>query len=196
MENCEDFEEILSCHWPHLFATIDPSSPITLSKLSSRNWLISSSNGFSYVLKSVSTSSINNLDFELQYLIDLNRFFSSEYRVPIPISTINGQSHANGRYWLYEYIEGKVYADNDTTHLFEEQQLISLAKAIAKYHQFLMTHSPSLATNKRSTTREHLLEELKQAAVSISLSKQSNLFLLLPSKKGFDSSKFINHRWN
>jgi hypothetical protein len=32
-----------------------------------------------------------------------------------------------------------------------------------------MTHSPSLATNKRSTTREHLLEELKQAAVNICL---------------------------
>jgi len=173
MENPEDFEHILSCHWPHLFANVDPTSPITLSKLSTRNWLISSSNGLSYVLKSASSSSINTLDFELQYLIDLNRFFANEYRVPIPISTVNGQSHANGRYWLYEYIDGKVYADNDTTHLFDERELISLAKCISKYHQFLMTHSPSLATNKRSTTREHLLDELKQAADSIPQSSSS-----------------------
>ena len=165
MENLEDFEEILSCHWPHLFATVESTTPITLSKLSTRNWLITAPSNISYVLKSVSTSSINNLDFELQYLIDLNRFFSNQYRVPIPIPTINGQNHANGRYWLYEHIDGKVYADNDTTHLFDEKELISLAKSIAKYHQFLMTHSPSLATNKRSTTREHLLDELKQAAV-------------------------------
>jgi hypothetical protein len=173
MENPEDLEHILSCHWPHLFASVDPTSPITLSKLSTRNWLISSSNGLSYVLKSASSSSINSLDFELEYLIDLNRFFSNEYRVPVPISTITGQCHANGRYWLYEYIDGKVYADNDTTHLFDEKELISLAKCISKYHQFLMTHSPSLATNKRSTTREHLLDELKQAAV-----KYLDLFFL------------------
>ncbi|CAF1027006.1 unnamed protein product [Adineta steineri] len=30
-----------------------------------------------------------------------------------------------------------------------------------------MTHSPSLTTNKRCTTGEHLLDELKQAANSI-----------------------------
>ena len=90
---------------------------------------------------------------------------SSEYRVPLPVSTYTGQRHANGRYWLYEFIDGKVYADNDTSHLFDEKELISLAKCISKYHQFLMTHSPSLATNQRSTTREHLIDELKQAAV-------------------------------
>jgi hypothetical protein len=164
-----DLEHILSCHWPHLFASVDPTTPITLSKVSTRNWLISSSGGSSYILKSASSSSINSLDFELQYLIDLNRFLANEYRVPVPIPTVTGQSHANGRYWLYEYIDGKVYADNDTTHLFDEKELISLAKCTSKYHQFLMTHSPSLATNKRSTTREHLLEELKQAAVNICL---------------------------
>ncbi len=90
--------------------SIDPTTPITLSKLSTRNWLISSSSGLSYILKSASSLSINSLDFELQYLIDLNRFLSNEYRVPVPISTVTGQSHANGRYWLYEYIDGKVYA--------------------------------------------------------------------------------------
>ena len=166
MENPEDIEEILSVHWPHIFASVDSSSPITLTKLSIRNWLISSPTGQSYILKSTSTSSsINSIDFELQYLIDLNQFFANEYRVPIPIATINQLNHATGRFWLYEYIDGKVYADNDTTHLFDERELISLAKCTSKYHQFLMTHSPSLATNKRSTTREHLLEELKQAAV-------------------------------
>ncbi|CAF3444511.1 unnamed protein product, partial [Rotaria sp. Silwood2] len=173
MENPEDLEHILSCHWPHLFASIDPTTPITLSKLSTRNWLISSTSGLSYVLKSASSLSINSLDFELQYLIDLNRFLSNEYRVPQPISTVTGQYHANGRYWLYEYIDGKVYADNDTSHLFDEKELISLAKCISKYHQFLMTHSPSLATNKRSTTREHLIDELKQAADGIPQSSSS-----------------------
>ena len=170
MENPDDFEEILSCHWPHLFTSIDPSSPLTLSKISARNWLITSSSSppSSFILKS-SSSSTNSLDFELQYLLDLNRFFSDEYRVPVPLLTYSGHNHANGKYWLYEYLPGHVYADNDTTHLFEEKQLISLAKSIAKYHQFLMTHSPSLATNKRSTTREHLLEELKQAAVNFLL---------------------------
>jgi len=170
MENPEDLEHILSCYWPHLFNSIDPTTPITLSKISTRNWLISSVGGSSFILKSASSSSSeNSLDFELQYLIDLNRFLSNEYRVPIPILTVREEYHVNGRYWLYEYIEGKVYADNDTTHLFEEKELISLAKCIAKYHQFLMTHSPSLATNKRSTTREHLLDELKQAAVNFIL---------------------------
>ncbi|CAF4854353.1 unnamed protein product [Rotaria sp. Silwood1] len=176
MENPEDLEHILSCHWPHLFASIDPTTPITLSKLSTRNWLISSTSngGLSYVLKSASTLSTNSLDFELQYLIDLNRFLSNEYNVPVPISTVTGQYHANGRYWLYEYINGNVYADNDTSHLFDEKELISLAKLISKYHQFLMTHSPSLATNKRSTTREHLLDELKQAADGIPQSSSSS----------------------
>ena len=165
MENPENLEHVLSCHWPHLFASVDPTTPITLSKLSTRNWLISSSIGSSYVLKSASSLPTNSLDFELQYLTDLNSFLSNEYRVPVPILTVTGQSHANGRYWLYEYIDGQVYADNDTSHSFDEKELISLAKCISKYHQFLMTHSPSLATNQRSTTREHLLEELKQAAV-------------------------------
>jgi hypothetical protein len=103
-----DLEHILSCHWPHLFASVDPTTPITLSKVSTRNWLISSSGGLSYILKSASSSSINSLDFELQYLIDLNRFLANEYRVPVPIPTVTGQYHANGRYWLYEYIDGKV----------------------------------------------------------------------------------------
>jgi hypothetical protein len=165
MENPEDLELILSCHWPHLFVSVDPTTPITLSKVSTRNWLISSTGGLSYILKNASSSSTNSLDFELQYLMDLNRFFSNEYRVPIPTSTVNGQSHTDGRYWLYEYINGKVYADNDASHLFDEKELIYSAKCISKYHQFLMTHSPSLATNKRSTTREHLLEELKSADV-------------------------------
>ena len=169
MENPEDLEHIISLHWPHLFASIDPNTPITLTKISSRNWLISSpllsSSSATFILKSSSSSSINSLDFELQYLIDLNRFFSNEYRVPIPLVTSTGQYHANGKYWLYEFIDGQVYPDNDTTHLFDEKELISLAKCISKYHQFLLTHSPSLATNKRTTTREHLLEELKQAAV-------------------------------
>jgi len=81
---------------------------------------------------------------------------------------------ANGRYWLYEFIEGRVFADNDTSHLFDDKQLSSLAQCIAKYHQFLITHSPSLATNKRSTTREHLLDELKQAADAIPESSSSS----------------------
>ena len=166
MENSEDLENVLSIHWPHLFTSVDPTTPITLTKISTRNWLITSIGGSSFILKSALSSSSNSLDFELQYLIDLNRFMLNEYRVPIPIETTRGEYHANGRYWLYQYIDGKVYADNDTSHLFDEKELISLAKCISKYHQFLMTHSPSLATNKRSTTREHLLDELKQAAVS------------------------------
>ena len=95
-----------SSHWPHIFASVDCTTPITLTKLSLRNWLISSPTDQSYILKSISTSSsINSLDFELQYLIDLNKFFSNEYRVPIPIQRINQQ--------------------NDTTHLFDEKELIS-----------------------------------------------------------------------
>jgi hypothetical protein len=178
MENSEDLENVLSQHWPHLFASVDPTSPITLTKISTRNWLISSVGGSSFILKSSLSSSSNSLDFELQYLIDLNQFLLNEYRVPIPMTTVRGELNANGRYWLYEYIDGKVYADNDTTHLFDEKELISLAKCISKYHQFLMTHSPSLATNKRSTTREHLLDELKQAAVRfISYYLSPHLFL-------------------
>jgi hypothetical protein len=84
---------------------------------------------------------------------------SNEYRVPIPIE----QSDVDGRHCFYEYIDGKVSADNDTWHLFDEKELISLAKCIWKYDRFWMTYSPSLRTNQRSATREHLLEELKQA---------------------------------
>ncbi|CAF1544240.1 unnamed protein product, partial [Adineta steineri] len=100
---------------------------------------------------------------ELKYLIDLNKYLSNEYRVPIPILTINGEKHVNEKYWLYEYIDGKVYSDNDVTHLFDEKELISLAKLISKYHQFLITHSQTLSTNKKTTTREHLINELKQS---------------------------------
>ena len=74
MENPGDLEHILSYHWPHLFASVDPTTPITLSKVSTRNWLISSTGGLSYILKNASSSSTNSLDFELEYLIDLNRF--------------------------------------------------------------------------------------------------------------------------
>ncbi|CAF3826144.1 unnamed protein product, partial [Adineta steineri] len=108
MENIEDFENIISLNWPHLFSTIDPNTSITITKLSTRNWLISSVDGLSYILKSASSSStLNNglnLDFELKYLIDLNKYLSNEYRVPIPILTINGEKHVNEKYWLYEYI--------------------------------------------------------------------------------------------
>ncbi|CAF4129603.1 unnamed protein product [Adineta steineri] len=71
-ENPADFEHLLFYYWPYLFAFVDPITATTLSKVSIRNWLISS-------------SSINSFDFELQYLIDLNRFFSNEYRVSIPL---------------------------------------------------------------------------------------------------------------
>ncbi|CAF3986120.1 unnamed protein product [Adineta steineri] len=73
-ENPADFEHLLFYYWPYLFAFVDPITATTLSKVSIRNWLISS-------------SSINSFDFELQYLIDLNRFFSNEYRDSIPQSS-------------------------------------------------------------------------------------------------------------
>ncbi|CAF4134942.1 unnamed protein product, partial [Adineta steineri] len=101
MENVEEIENLLSIHWPHVFSLIDPSTSITLTKLSRHNWLIKCSDRLSYVLKSSET---NNLDLELKYLIDLNKYLSNEYRVPIPILTINGEKHVNEKYWLYEYI--------------------------------------------------------------------------------------------
>ncbi|CAF1453652.1 unnamed protein product [Adineta ricciae] len=160
MENVEDIENLLSLHWPHIFSSIDPSTPITLTKLSRYNWLIKCSEHLSYVLKSSQT---NNLDLELKYLTDLNRYFNNEYRVPLPLLTIKNERHVNGKYWLYEYIHGKVYNDCDCAHLFDEKQLILLAKLISKYHQFLITNSSTLSTNKKSTTREHLLKEFKQS---------------------------------
>ena len=74
-----------------------------------------------------------------------------------------------GKYWLYEYIQGNVYHDNDTSHLFDEAKLISLAKIISKYHQFLIRNSQTYSTNKKTTTttREHLIQELKQVAVRL-----------------------------
>lgn len=161
MENGDDFEIILSNNWPHIFSNVDR---ITLTKYSTRNWLITCLGDKSYILKNSSTET--NLDFELKYLIDLNRFFSNEYKIPIPILTITNEKHVNNKYWLYEYIDGKVYSDNDITHLFNESELIQLAKLISKYHQYLITHSQTLSTNKKSTTREHLINELKQSAVS------------------------------
>ncbi|CAF1633481.1 unnamed protein product, partial [Adineta ricciae] len=142
MENVEDIENLLSLHWPHIFSSIDPSTPITLTKLSRYNWLIKCSEQLSYVLKSSQT---NNLDLELKYLTDLNRYFNNEYRVPLPIITIKNERHVNGKYWLYEYIHGKVYNDCDCAHLFDEKQLILLAKLISKYHQFLITNSSTLS---------------------------------------------------
>lgn len=196
MENPEELEQIILNNWPHLFNTVDPSTPITLTKISSRNWLISSSSSSnlssSFILKSSSSSSISSLDFELQYLIDLNRFFSNDYRVPIPILTCHGSYHSNGKYWLYEYIDGQVYSDNDTTHLFDEKQLVSLARCISKYHQFLLTHSPSLASNKRTTTREHLLEELKQAAVREIFFPRKTVQVFLISTKNCEIKQSID----
>jgi hypothetical protein len=143
MKNVEEIENLLSLHWPHIFSSIDPSTFIALTKLSRHNWLIKCSEQLSYVLKSSQT---NNLDFELKYLFDLNRYFNNEYRVPLPILTIKNERHVNEKYWLYEYIHGKVYSDCE--HLFDEKQLILLAKLISKYHQFLITNSSSLSTIK------------------------------------------------
>jgi len=165
MEIVENIEEILCLNWCHIFSTVDH---LTLTKLSSRNCLISCVDGKCYILKKgCSSSSLNDLDFELKYLIDLNRYLSNEYRVPIPILTRGGERHVNGKYWLYEYIEGKVYNDGDLTHLFDEKELISLAKLISRYHQYLITNSTNLSTNKKSTTREHLINEIKQSAVRL-----------------------------
>ncbi|CAF2248664.1 unnamed protein product [Rotaria magnacalcarata] len=82
--------------------------------------------------------------------------------------TIKNERYANGKYWLYEYIHGKVYNDCDYNyeHLFDEKQLILLPKLISKYHQFLIRNSSSLSTNRRKIAREHLLKELKQSIVS------------------------------
>ncbi|UJR35438.1 hypothetical protein I4U23_028195 [Adineta vaga] len=163
MENVEDIENLLSLHWPHIFSSIDPSTSITLTKLSRHNWLIKCSDQLSYVLKSSQT---NNLDLELKYLVNLNQYCNEEYRVPLPILTIKNERHVNGKYWLYEYIQGKVYNDCDSCeHLFDEKQLSLLAKLMSKYHQFLITNSSTLSTNKKSTTREHLLKEFKQFIV-------------------------------
>jgi hypothetical protein len=165
MEIVENIEEILCLNWSHLFSTVNH---LTITKLSCRNCLISCLNGKSYILKlSSSSSSLNDLDFELKYLIDLNEYLSNEYNVPIPILTRKGERHVHGKYWLYEYIEGKVYNDGDITHLFDEKELISLAKLISRYHQYLITNSTNLSTNKKSTTREHLINEIKQSAVRL-----------------------------
>ena len=184
MESGEDLFELVSIHWSHLFSSVDRLTSISLTKVSSRNWLISCLGGLSYILKSVSID--NNLDFELKYLIDLNEYFCNEYRVPIPILTVEGLKHVNGKYWLYEYIDGKVYSDNDTTHLFDEKHLISLAKLISRYHQYLIKHSIHLSTNKKNSTREHLINELKQSLVIIP--KRRILSYLSFFTLGFDFS--------
>lgn len=166
MENPEEIEEFLCRYWPHLFDRSAESHSIRLTKISTRNWLISKFNApETFILKS-SANGQTNLLFELEYLNDLNEYFAGEFRVPVPLRTVEGLAHVSGKYWLYQFIPGHVFSDNETSnHLFDEQQLVSLAKLLAKYHQFLITHSPSFANQKRTTTREHLLHELKQAAV-------------------------------
>lgn len=170
MENPEDIEDFLLRHWPNLFGQTNENlkNSLRLTKISQRNWLINKSNGNETFILKNSSNGETNLDFELNYLMDLNEYFHGEYRVPIPIRTYEGLNHVNSKYWLYEFICGHVYSDNETSnHLFDEKQLISLAKILSKYHQFLITHSPSFANQKRTTTREHLIQELKQAGESI-----------------------------
>lgn len=184
MENPEDIEDFLLRHWPNLFGQTNENvkHSIRLTKISQRNWLINKSNGNETFILKNSSNGETNLDFELNYLIDLNEYFHGEYRVPIPIRTYEGLNHVNSKYWLYEFICGHVYSDNETSnHLFDEKQLISLAKILSKYHQFLITHSPSFANQKRTTTREHLIQELKQAVVCFNSRFSSSNFSLFSS---------------
>ena len=106
MDTVDDLEQFLSVHWSHQFASADPNTPITLSKISTRNRLTS-----------FSTSSLNSLHSELQYLLDLSRFMSKEHRVPVPLLTPTDQFHENERDCLDGYIDGKAYADINTCHL-------------------------------------------------------------------------------
>lgn len=162
MENVEEIETLLSRNWPHVFSSFDANTSITLTKVSSHNWLIKCSSDLSYVLKCCERS---DLDFELKYLSDLNEYLHGEYRVPLPICTLKGDRHVDGRYWLYEYLLGHVYEDSTCEHFFEENQLVLLAHLICRYHQFLITNSATLSTTKKSRTRQHLLDEFQQSVV-------------------------------
>jgi len=100
--------------------------------LVNHNWLIQTDKG-KFVLRGVSKDrKIKQLEFELNYLLKLQKKFN--YKIPTPIPTKNNKylvKVKNNNLWLYKFIEGKVLWQ------FDKPKLKKAAKMIADYHKVL-----------------------------------------------------------
>jgi len=73
------------------------------------NWIVKTSQGKYVLRKIVHFTNIEDLKFELDYLIYLKEH-NFPYRIPVPIKTKNKEDFFEFKsscFWLYEYVEGR-----------------------------------------------------------------------------------------
>ncbi|CAF1034187.1 unnamed protein product [Didymodactylos carnosus] len=172
-DNNSDIRHLLLTYWPHIFQS--SSNDLLISLISqpgsvNTNWRIClPSTTTSYVLKRLKHE--QNPQYELNYLIDFQKYLDTSFQVPQPVPLSSSQAifieYNNHFYWLYEHINGIIHKTD-----FNEKQLLSLATCLSKYHRFLITHDPPLHKTEQSHRRQELLDELVTSVKMITSEKQ------------------------
>jgi homoserine kinase type II len=159
------------------------------------NWIVKTSKGKYVLRKIMHFTKIEDLKFELNYLIYLKEH-NFPYRIPVPIETKNKENFLKFKgsyFWLYEYIEGR------DVKRFGYSELRECAKMMAIYHKIIASSSLDNKHGSEVFRRKSVLEELEKFRAQIleknKQDRKDKIFLkessiLIPLMKSLDAQEY------
>jgi homoserine kinase type II len=127
------------------------------------NWIVKTSQRKYVLRKIMHFTKIEDLRFELNYLIYLKEH-NFPYRIPAPIRTKNEKDFLEFKgsyFWLYEYIEGR------DTKRFGYSELRECARMMAIYHKIVATSGLDNKKGSEVFNRKSVLKELQKFRAQI-----------------------------
>jgi len=159
------------------------------------NWIVKTSQGKYVLRKIVHFTNVEDLKFELNYLIYLKER-NFPYKIPVPIKTKNKEDFLKFKgsyFWLYEYIEGICI------ERFGYSELRECAKMMAIYHKIIVSSGLNNKHGSEVFRRESVLKELEKSRARIlkkdKQDRKDRIFLkessiLIPLMKSLDARKY------
>jgi homoserine kinase type II len=159
------------------------------------NWIVKTSRG-KYVLRKITQfTGVEDLRFELDYLIYLKEH-GFPYKIPIPISTKSKEDFLKSQgsfFWIYEYIEGR------DVRRFGYSELRECATMMAIYHRIVANSGLNNKHGSEVFRRKSVLNELKKFRAQIlekdRQDRKDRIFLkesakLIPLMKSLDAREY------
>jgi homoserine kinase type II len=159
------------------------------------NWIVVTSQGKYVLRKIVHFTNMDDLKFELDYLIYLKEQ-NFPYKIPVPTKTRNNENFLNFKgsyFWLYEYIEGR------DVKRFGYSELRECAKMMAIYHKIVTSSGLDNKHGSEVFRRKSVLQGLEKSRARIlkkdKQDKKDRIFLkessiLIPLMKSLDAQEY------
>jgi len=159
------------------------------------NWIVKTSQGKYVLRKIMHFTKIDDLRFELDYLIYLKQH-NFPYKIPVPIKTKIEEDFLKFKgsyFWLYEYIEGR------NIKRFGYSELRECARMMAIYHKIVTSSGLDNKHSSEVFRRKSVLEELENFRAQIlekdKQNRKDRIFLkessiLIPLMKSLDAQEY------